>query len=90
MDDIEIIDKTIGKYLIEFRKLYGTELKDVPDQISIKKLEKELSRQLEINPSSTVIKSCIDFLKLKAMTDMEQEEIDMSLFIKKGEDYLNE
>lgn len=58
---------------------------ETPDQISMVKLEKELAAQLEINPSSSVIKSCIDFLKLKQQIDDRTEEIDMSKFIKIGE-----
>jgi len=85
---IEIIDdvlpKTVEKYLIEFRQMYGKEIPDAPEEISIKKLEKELSFQLERNPTSSVIKSCIDFLKLKAMTDGQVDEFDMTIFIKEG------
>ena len=87
---IEIIDdvlpKTVEKYLIEFRQIYGKDIPDVPDEINIKKLEKELSRQLERNATSSVIKSCIDFLKLKAMTDGQVDEFDMTIFIKKGKE----
>ena len=80
----QILPRTINKYLLEFRQKFGVDIKDVPDEISIKKLEKELSLQLERNPTSTVIKSCIDFLKLKAMTDGQVDEFDMTIFIKKG------
>ena len=65
----DVLPATINKYLIEFRKLFGVKIEDVPDEISVKKLEKELSLQLTRNPTSSVIKSCINFLKLKAMTD---------------------
>ena len=85
---IEIIDDvlpaTVEKYLIEFRQMYGKDIPDAPEEISIKKLEKELSFQLERNPTSSVIKSCIDFLKLKAMTDGQVDEFDMTIFLKKG------
>jgi len=80
----QVLPRTINKYLIQFRQMYGVQIDDVPDEISIKKLEKELSLQLERNPTSTVIKSCIDFLKLKAMTDGQVDEFDMTIFIKKG------
>lgn len=80
----QVLPRTINKYLIQFRQRYGVKIDDVPDEISIKKLEKELSLQLERNPTSTVIKSCIDFLKLKAMTDGQVDEFDMTIFIKKG------
>ncbi|MCP3685852.1 MAG: hypothetical protein GY861_24650, partial [bacterium] len=61
----EVKKTTISKYLIEFKKLYGAKPVETPDTISIAKLEKELAYQLELSPNSTVIKSCIDFLKLK-------------------------
>lgn len=80
----DVLPSTINKYLIEFRKLFGVKAADVPDRISISKLEKELSLQLERNPTSAVIKSCIDFLKLKQMTDGQAEELNMELFIKMG------
>jgi len=82
----EVNDETVRKYLIEFRREYGEKGKDIPEYISVKKLEKELAKQLEINPSSTTIKACIDFLKLKQMTDGQDDEIDIDQFIKKGED----
>ena len=85
----EVQDKTISKYLNEFRQKFGVKKRHVPDQISIKLLEKELSLQLERNPTTSVIKSCIDFLKLKAMTDNQVEELDMTKFIKRGKE-LNE
>ena len=80
----DVESSTINKYLIEFRKLFGVKPEDVPDTISIKKLEKELSLQLERNPTSSVIKSCIDFLKLKAMGDNMDDEFDMEIFLKLG------
>lgn len=82
----EVKETTVQKYHLEFRNTYGKKRDEVPDQISIKLLEKELSLQLERNPTSSVIKSCIDFLKLKAMTDNQVEELDMTLFIKRGKD----
>ena len=86
--DGEVLDATLTKYLIEFRTLLGTAKEDCPTEISISKLEKELATQLERNPNSSVIKSCIDFLKLKQITDDTHKELDMSLFIKKGEGLL--
>ena len=82
----DVLPSTINKYLLEFRKLFGVKKEDVPDTISISKLEKELSLQLERNPTSAVIKSCIDFLKLKQMTDAQVEELNMDKFIKKGKE----
>ena len=82
----EVKDSTIQKYHLEFRNTYGKKREEIKDQISIKLLEKELSVQLERNPTSSVIKSCIDFLKLKAMTDNQVEEFDMQLFIKRGKE----
>ena len=82
----EVAKSTINKYLIEFKKLFGMQPVDTPDTISIAKLEKELAYQLELSPNSTVIKSCIDFLKLKAMDANQDDEFDMSEFIKKGKE----
>ena len=82
----EVSAETVSKYHNEFRKLYGVKAEDVPDKISVSKLEKELSLQLERNPSPSVLKSCMDFLKLKAMSDNHDDEFDMSLFIKKGKE----
>ncbi len=82
----DVKDTTIQKYHLEFRNTYGKKRHEIKDQISIKLLEKELSVQLERNPTSSVIKSCIDFLKLKAMTDNQVEELDMTLFIKRGKE----
>ena len=80
----EVAPATISKYLIEFKKLYGVKPEDAPDTISISKLEKELALQLELTPSSSVIKSCIDFLKLKQMSDEQDDDFDMNKFIKLG------
>ena len=80
----DVLPTTITKYHIEFRQLYGKKKKDVPDEISIRHLEKELSQQLENNPTASVIKSCIEFLKLKAISNIETDELDMKAFIKIG------
>ncbi len=80
----EVAKPTISKYLIEFKKLYGVKPEEAPNTISIAKLEKELAYRLEESPNSSVIKSCIDFLKLKAMDDNKDTEFDMSEFIKIG------
>jgi len=82
----EVLDSTIEKYLIEFRATLAPARDTAPDTISMAHLEKELAYQLENNPNSSVIKSCIDFLKLKQMSDDNSEEIDMEQFIKKGKD----
>lgn len=80
----DVLPSTVMKYHIEFRQLYGVKKHEVPDEISIRLLEKELSLQLERNPTSAVIKSCIEFLKLKAISNMDIGEIDMRKFIKIG------
>lgn len=87
--DDEVLGTTVEKYLIEFRKTMGKDRGLCPDTISMSKLEKELAVQLERNPNSSVIKSCIDFLKLKQMSDELGQEIDMEQFIKKGKDLYN-
>jgi len=84
----DVLDTTLHKYLIEFRKLLGRKI-DAPDEISISKLEKELALQLEINPSVSVVKSCIDFLKLKQMSTDTTDELDMEGFIKRGKEISN-
>ena len=81
-----VLERTVQKYLIEFRKVYGKEIMDTPDEISMTKLEAELASQLEINPSATVVKSCIDFLKLKQSIGEKSEEIDIEKFIKRGKE----
>ena len=80
----DVLPTTVVKYHIEFRQLYGKKRHQVPDEISIKLLEKELSKQLENNPTAAVIKSCIEFLKLKAISDGDADDFDMSKFIKIG------
>jgi len=80
----EVQERTAQKYLIEFRNQLGRELKTIPEEISMKKLEAELAAQLETNPNSSVIKSCIDFLRLKQSTDDKSTELDMEQFIKKA------
>ncbi len=75
----EVLDTTIEKYLLEFRQTLAKPRDKCPDEISMSKLEKELAVQLETNPNSTVIKSCIDFLKLKQMSDDTSEELDMEV-----------
>ena len=80
----EVLPDTVHKYLIEFRKLYGDKIQNVPKTISLVKLEKELAKQLEISPNSAVIKSCIDFLRLKQSVEDKTEEIDIQKFIKIG------
>jgi len=80
----EVLPSTVAKYHIEFRQLYGKKKRNVPDEISIKLLEKELSQQLENNPTAAVIKSCIEFLKLKAISNVDTDELDMKKFIKIG------
>ena len=84
----EVSDSTIKKYLLEFRNTLAPLREHTPDTISMSQLEKELAYQLETNPNSTVIKSCIDFLKLKQMTDDTSQEINMEQFIKKGKEGL--
>ena len=87
--DDEILESTAEKYLIEFRQTLSKHRNDTPDTISMTHLEKELAHQLEVNPNSAVIKSCIDFLKLKQVVDDTAEEIDMEMFIKKGKEQLD-
>ena len=82
----DVLLTTCEKYLIEFKNNRNMNTEDVPTTISMSKLEAELAFQLERNPNSTVIKSCIDFLKLKQMSDDTSEEVDMEAFIKKGKD----
>ena len=80
----DVLPATVMKYHIEFRQIYGVKKYEVADEISIPLLEKELSLQLNRNPTSAVIKSCIEFLKLKAISNIEIGEIDMKKFIKIG------
>jgi hypothetical protein len=80
----EILPSSIQKYLIEFRKMRKDNITDAPTTISISKLERELAKQLEVNPTSATIKSCIDFLKLKETARDKTEEIDISKFLKIG------
>lgn len=82
----DVLPTTINKYLIEFRKVFGVKKEDVPDEISVSKLEKELSLQLTRNPTSAVIKSCIDFLKLKQLSDGQVDELDLTEFYKRGKE----
>ena len=84
--DGDVLLTTCEKYLIEFRSNRNLNTDDIPNTISMSKLETELAYQLERNPNSTVIKSCIDFLKLKQMSNDTSQEIDMSAFLKKGKD----
>ena len=89
--DGDVLLSTCEKYLIEFRNNRNLNTDDIPDTISMRKLETELAYQLERNPNSTVIKSCIDFLKLKQMSNDTSQEIDMTEFLKRGKDisYIN-
>ena len=87
--DEEVLESTCEKYLIEFRQTNALPRDSVSKTISMSHLEEELAYQLDNNPNSTVIKSCIDFLKLKQMSDDTSEEIDIEQFLKKGKDLLN-
>jgi hypothetical protein len=84
----EVLETTVQKYLIEFQRTIGHKPTEIPDKISMDKLEKELAWQLNSNPTTSVVKSCIDFLRLKQMTEDTSEEIDIEKFLKKGKEYL--
>ena len=84
--DGDVLLETCKKYLIEFRSNRNMNTENIPDTISMNKLEAELAYQLERNPNSTVIKSCIDFLKLKQMSNDTSQEVNMEIFLKKGKD----
>ena len=87
--DEEVLETTCEKYLIEFKQLYPKNRDEAPTTISMKRLEAELAFQLDNNPNNSVVKSCIDFLKLKQMSVDTSDEIDMEVFVKKGTDLLN-
>ena len=86
--DGDVLLTTCEKYLIEFRNNRNMNTDDIPETISMRRLEAELAFQLERNPNSTVIKSCIDFLKLKQMSNDTSGEVDMEQFMKKGKDLI--
>ena len=75
---------SVRKYHREFVVKFGTKLEEVSATINMKKLEHKLNHLLETNPTQSVLKSCIDFMKLKLSTDTEVDEFDMSAFILKG------